>query len=150
MILTLFFEKEKQKGVFSGRFFLILPSSPFAHPANPNNFFYLKNLFKNFKTNIRYVVVISLFPRLCNPPRQNLISTQLHNIYLLMRDHHLRAYLLYMWWMIHGEIILLRYSIHWRVQWKEAVAVSINLIVYSFHGTSWITPWTVIYRLIVF
>ena len=143
MILTLFFEKEKQKGVFFlGGFSLSFPLLP--SPTQPiPTFFY-------FKTNIRYVVIISLFPRLCNPPRQNLISTQLHNIYLLMRDHHLRAYLLYMWWMIHGEIILLRYSIHWRVQWKEAVAVSINLIVYSFHGTSWITPWTVIYRLIVF
>ena len=143
MILTLFFEKEKQKGVFLWEVFPYPSLFSLRPPSQSQHFFY-------FKTNIRYVVIISLFPRLCNPPRQNLISTQLHNIYLLMRDHHLRAYLLYMWWMIHGEIILLRYSIHWRVQWKEAVAVSINLIVYSFHGTSWITPWTVIYRLIVF
>ena len=143
MILTLFLKRKNKKVFFFlGGFSLSFPLLP--SPTQPiPTFFY-------FKTNIRYVVIISLFPRLCNPPRQNLISTQLHNIYLLMRDHHLRAYLLYMWWMIHGEIILLRYSIHWRVQWKEAVAVSINLIVYSFHGTSWITPWTVIYRLIVF
>ena len=44
-----------------------------------------------------------------------------------------------LWGIIPGEVTLLCSSVHWRIRWKEAIAVSINLIVYSCHGTSWIT-----------